>query len=44
METPAGTQKKPRVVWKNENVLKTFVEACIREATESGRHGSSLRP
>ncbi|KAK1365417.1 Myb/SANT-like domain-containing protein [Heracleum sosnowskyi] len=38
------TQKKPRVVRKNESITKTFLEACIHEAAENGRQGSSLRP
>ncbi|KAK1389747.1 Myb/SANT-like domain-containing protein [Heracleum sosnowskyi] len=43
-KTPTEAQKKPRVVWKNESITKTFLEACIREAAENGRQGSSLRP
>ncbi|KAL8121190.1 uncharacterized protein LOC141725080 isoform X1 [Apium graveolens] len=36
------TKTKPRVIWNNENVTKTFLEACIREAADSGKQGGSF--
>ncbi|GJY66204.1 Myb/SANT-like domain-containing protein [Tanacetum coccineum] len=36
-------QKKPRLNWKKESVVKTFLEACIHEVAVNGRDGSSLK-
>nr|XP_043615632.1 L10-interacting MYB domain-containing protein-like [Erigeron canadensis] len=35
--------KRIRVSWKNLNVVKTFLEACIHEITVNGREGGSLK-
>nr|XP_043630380.1 uncharacterized protein LOC122601704 [Erigeron canadensis] len=35
--------KRIRVSWKNLNVVKTFVEACIHEISVNGREGGSLK-
>ncbi|KAJ9559088.1 hypothetical protein OSB04_013702 [Centaurea solstitialis] len=35
--------KKVRISWKSENVVKTFLEACIDEVSEFGRKGASLK-
>lgn len=35
--------KKVRISWKSENVVKTFLEACIHEVAENGRNGASLK-
>lgn len=36
------TKTKPRVIWNSENVMKTFLEACIREAADSGKQGGNF--
>lgn len=38
------TQKRHRIDWKQENIEKTFLEACLHEITINGRKGSSLKP
>lgn len=44
MERSSGirTKAKPRVLWNNENVMKTFLEACIHEAADSVKQGGNL--
>nr|GEX27170.1 mitogen-activated protein kinase kinase kinase 5-like isoform X2 [Tanacetum cinerariifolium] len=39
----SSRQKKPRLNWKKESVVKTFLEACIHEVAVNGRDGSSLK-
>ena len=39
----SSQSKKPRVNWKNENVVKTFIESCLNEISINGREGSSLK-
>ncbi|GJV44379.1 hypothetical protein Tco_1428915 [Tanacetum coccineum] len=36
----SSKQKKPRLNWKKESVVKTFLEACIHEVVVNGRDGS----
>ncbi|KAJ9541936.1 hypothetical protein OSB04_028442 [Centaurea solstitialis] len=36
--------KKPRIYWRKEIVVKTFLEACIQEIALNGREGGSLKP
>lgn len=36
-------QKRPRIVWKQDYVDKTFLDACIHEITSNGREGTSLK-
>ncbi|KAJ9552517.1 hypothetical protein OSB04_016562 [Centaurea solstitialis] len=36
-------QKRPRISWKDHNVVKTFLEACILEVGLNGKEGSSLK-
>ncbi|XP_024989444.1 protein lava lamp-like [Cynara cardunculus var. scolymus] len=36
--------KKPRIYWRKEIVVKTFLEACIQEVALNGREGGSLKP
>lgn len=35
-------RKKLRISWKNERVVKTFLEACILEVSQNGPKGASL--
>lgn len=46
MEQTSETQKpkRTRVSWRNESLVKTFLEACIREVVKNGREGASLKP
>ena len=39
----SSKQKKPRLNWKKESVVKTFLEACIHEVAVNGRDGVSLK-
>ncbi|GKA67645.1 hypothetical protein Tco_0767562 [Tanacetum coccineum] len=39
----SSKQKKPRLNWKKESVVKKFLEACIHEVAVNGRDGSSLK-
>lgn len=36
-------RKPPRINWKQENIEKTFLEACLHEITVNGREGNSLK-
>ncbi|GKE01823.1 hypothetical protein Tco_1389806 [Tanacetum coccineum] len=36
----SSKQKKPKLNWKKESVVKTFLEACIHEVAVNGRDGS----
>lgn len=37
------SQKRTRVTWKQDCLVKSFLEACIHEVTTYGRFGSSLK-
>ncbi|KAI3710032.1 hypothetical protein L2E82_39805 [Cichorium intybus] len=37
------SQKRTRVTWKQDFLVKTFLEACIHEVTTYGRLGGSLK-
>ncbi|KAJ9546353.1 hypothetical protein OSB04_018896 [Centaurea solstitialis] len=39
----SNQQKRPRISWKDHNVVKTFLEACILEVGLNGKEGSSLK-
>ncbi|XP_024979053.1 uncharacterized protein LOC112516268 [Cynara cardunculus var. scolymus] len=39
----SSQSKKPRVNWKKENVVKTFIESCLHEISVNGREGGSLK-
>lgn len=39
----SSQSKKPRVNWKKENVVKTFIESCLHEISMNGREGGSLK-
>ncbi|XP_074342589.1 L10-interacting MYB domain-containing protein-like [Apium graveolens] len=43
-ESENASQKTLRTYWKDDNLTKTFLEACIHEVTTCGRQGSSLKP
>ncbi|GJW74488.1 Myb/SANT-like domain-containing protein [Tanacetum coccineum] len=43
MEQIGGSKKRKKINWKNERVVKTFLETCIREVEENGPRGGSLR-
>ncbi|KAL6577298.1 hypothetical protein OROMI_011574 [Orobanche minor] len=36
--------KRIRISWKDHNIVKTFLEACILEVGMNGKEGSSLKP
>ncbi|XP_074343000.1 uncharacterized protein LOC141680773 [Apium graveolens] len=38
-----ASQKTLRTYWKDDNLTKTFIEACIHEITACGSQGSSLK-
>lgn len=37
-------KNKPRISWKNEIYVKTFLETCIQQVAEYGRSSGSLKP
>ncbi|XP_071739639.1 L10-interacting MYB domain-containing protein-like [Rutidosis leptorrhynchoides] len=37
-------RKRVRISWKDTNVEKTFIEACLQEVARSGREGGGLKP
>lgn len=37
-------QKKRRLNWKQDGLVRTFLEACLQETIKNGREGSSLKP
>ncbi|GJS79614.1 hypothetical protein Tco_0729495 [Tanacetum coccineum] len=39
----SSKQKKPRLNWKKESVVKTFLEACIHEVAVNGRDRKPVR-
>ena len=38
------SSENQRVSWRNMDVVKTFLQACIEEVSLNGRCGSSLKP
>lgn len=46
MEQTVDSQptKRTRVSWKNNNMVKTFLETCILEIALNGKEGGSLKP
>ncbi|PWA36401.1 hypothetical protein CTI12_AA600340 [Artemisia annua] len=43
MEQIGELKKRKKTNWRNERVVKTFLEACIQEVEENGPRGGSLR-
>lgn len=37
-------RNKPRISWKNEIHVRTFLETCIQQVAEHGRSSGSLKP
>lgn len=37
------SQKNPIIVWKQESVDKTFLDACIHEVASNGQEGNSWK-
>ncbi|XP_024974728.1 L10-interacting MYB domain-containing protein-like [Cynara cardunculus var. scolymus] len=39
----SSQSKKPRVNWKKENMVKTFIESCLHEISVNGQERGSLK-